>query len=190
MTEFEIHIHGRRGQGVMTAAEMLSVAARLDAHEAQSFPSRRLQSGTPVMTVCRIADEPMAVRVPARNPDAVVVIDASVLDELDLTSGLSPESYVLINSGRSPAELGFDGLAEHHDPGHVLTLDASEIARDYLGLPLPNICLLGGFAALTGRVTCSALETAVHGRFIGSIADSNARAARAAFTMVKEVARR
>lgn len=185
---FGIRIHGRVGQGVPTAADLLSMAASLDSHEALAYPSADpAEVGTPVVAHCRIADEPIRRAGPILTPDAVVVVDVTLVNDVDVFAGLSPEAYVLINSSLSFAELGLEDRQNRHIPGRAIALDASEIARDYLQ-PLPNVCLLGGLAALTGIVTCGSIETAVHGQFIGSVADSNARAARAAFTMVKELA--
>ena len=100
---------------------------------------------------------------------------------------MSTDGYVLINSTRSLAELGLSDLLERHQPGRVATIDATEIAREHLGRPLPNVCLLGAFAALTGTVSPGSIETAVRERFVGAVADANVRAAREAFAMMKQV---
>jgi pyruvate ferredoxin oxidoreductase gamma subunit len=185
---FAIRVHGRVGQGVPTAVDLLSVAAVLDSREALAYPgSDREQIGTPVLAYCRIADSPIRLGGPILTPDAVVVLDATLVPDIDLFAGLPHAGYVLVNSNKSFAMLGLEELRDRLVPGRAISLDASEIARDYRQ-PLPNICLLGALAAMTGIVTCGSIETAVHGRFIGSVADSNARAARAAFTMAKELA--
>jgi pyruvate ferredoxin oxidoreductase gamma subunit len=185
---FEIRIHGRGGQGVVTAAELLSVAAFLDGHEAQAFPSFGSERmGAPVMAFCRISDAPIRLREPVTKPDAVIIVDATLLHHVDLFAGVSTDGYVLINSTRSLAELGLSDLLERHQPGCVATIDATEIAREHLGRPLPNVCLLGAFAALTGTVSPGSIETAVRERFVGAVADANVRAAREAFAMMKQV---
>jgi pyruvate ferredoxin oxidoreductase gamma subunit len=187
---FEIRVHGRGGQGVVTAAELLSVAAFLDGHEAQAFPSFGSERmGAPVMAFCRIADEPIRLREPVTKPDAVIVVDATLLHHVDLFAGLPPDGYVLINSTRSLVELGIPELADRRDPGRVVTIDASAIARQHLGRPLPNVCLLGAFAALSGAVKPSSIATAVRERFVGTVGEANVRAARDAFARVEQVAR-
>lgn len=91
MTMFEVRLHGRGGQGVVTAAELLSVAAFRDGFEAQAFPSFGSERmGAPVISFCRVSDEPIRVREPVTRPDAVVV-DATLLHHVDLFAGLSPD---------------------------------------------------------------------------------------------------
>jgi pyruvate ferredoxin oxidoreductase gamma subunit len=183
---FEVRLHGRGGQGVVTAAELLSVAAFLDGHEAQAFPSFGSERmGAPVMAFCRISDRPIRLREPVVRPDAVVVGDATLLHQVDVFGGLPRDGYVLINSTRPLHDLGLAELAERHDASRLITVPATDLAREHLGRPLPNVCLLGAFAALTGQVSLKALETAVRERFVGSVADGNVRAARAAFNTVR-----
>ena len=187
---FEVRFHGRGGQGVVTAAELLSVAAFLDGHEAQAFPSFGSERmGAPVVSFCRISDTPIRVREPVIKPDAVVVLDASLLHQVDLFAGLSPTGYVLINSVRSLQELGIEELADRHDADRLVTLAATDLAKEHLGRALPNICLLGGFSALTGAVSLPSIETAVRERFSSSVAERNVAAARAAFNRMGEVSR-
>jgi pyruvate ferredoxin oxidoreductase gamma subunit len=186
----EVRFHGRGGQGVVTAAELLSVAAFLDGHEAQAFPSFGSERmGAPVLSFCRISDTPIRVREPVTRPDAVVVLDASLLHQVDLFAGLSRTGYVLINSVRSLQELGIAALADRHDAGRLVALPATDLAREHLGRPLPNICLLGAFAALTGAVSLGSVETAVRKRFSSGVAELNVAAARAAYQAVREVSR-
>lgn len=184
----EIRIHGRGGQGVVTAAELLSVSAFLDGHEAQAFPSFGSERmGAPVMAFCRISDAPIRLREPVTKPDAVIIVDATLLHHVDLFAGLSDDGYVLINSTRSLAELGLTDLVDRHQPGRVAAIDATEIARTHLGRPLPNVCLLGAFAALTGAVAPASIDTAVRDRFVGSVGEANVHAAREAFATMKQV---
>jgi pyruvate ferredoxin oxidoreductase gamma subunit len=182
---FEIRMHGRGGQGAVTAAELLSVAAFLDGREAQAFPSFGSERmGAPVASYCRISGERIRVREPVTTPDTVIIIDATLLHHVDVFGGLKPGGYVLINSARGPAELGLSELADRWPAGHVITLGATDLARKHIGRPLPNICLLGAFAALTGMVTFASIEAAVRERFRPDIAAANVDAARAAYDAV------
>lgn len=182
---FQIRLHGRGGQGVVTAAEVLSVAAFLDGREAQAFPSFGSERmGAPVMAFCRIDDRPIRVREPVTSPDAVIVQDATLLHHVELFSGLASGGYVLINSVRSWDELGLAELNTDERVGRLLTVSATALAREHLGRPLPNTCLLGAFAALTGAVSIEAVETAVRERFPGPLAAANVRAARAAYDQI------
>lgn len=187
---FQIRVHGRGGQGVVTAAELLSVAAFLDGHEAQAFPSFGSERmGAPVMAFCRFADAAIRVREPVSEPDAIIVQDPTLLHHVDLFAGLSATGYVLINSAKSWSELGLDELRDRYDPAHLLTVPASALAQQHTGRPLPNACLLGGFAAQTGRVSIDSVEQAVRARFHGPVADGNAAAARAAYLHVQHIQR-
>ena len=178
----QIRIHGRGGQGVVTAAEMLSVAAFEQGRHAQAFPSFGSErTGAPVVAFCRIDDKPIRSREPISAPDALIIQDAHLLHQVDVFQGLKAEGYVLINSGRSVAELGVDEVAARLPKGQVITLDATAIAMGHLGRPLPNAILLGGFAALTGLITIGAVVHAVHDKFKGAVADRNAAAATEAY---------
>ena len=184
----EVRFHGRGGQGVVTSAELLSVAAFLDGHEAQAFPSFGSERmGAPVLSFCRISDTPIRVREPVTEPNVVVVLDASLLHQVDVFAGLSHKGYVIINSARSVQELGIAELADRHDVNRLVTIPASDIAREYVGRPLSNICLLGAFAALTGAVTFPSIEAAVSQRFAAGVAELNIAAARAAYDRIGEV---
>jgi pyruvate ferredoxin oxidoreductase gamma subunit len=184
----QVRIHGRGGQGVVTAAELLSVAAFAEGRHAQAFPSFGSErTGAPVVSFCRIDDAPIRVREPIARPDGLIIQDPTLLHQVNLFGGLRPEGYVLINSGRSLDELGLGELDLRVAAERALTLSATDIAREHIGRPLPNSVLLGGFAALTGVVSIDSLGTAIMERFPGPIGDGNVAGARAAFD---EVSRR
>lgn len=185
---FQIRLHGRGGQGVVTAAELLSVTAFLDGRQAQAFPSFGSERmGAPVVSFCRVDDTRIRSHEPVTEPDAVIVIDATLLHHVDLFSGLAADGYVLINSSRSPGELGLDDLRLSQPSRRVVTVAATELAREHVGRPLPNVCLLGAFAALTGAIRLEPLEQAVRQRFSPAVAAANIRAAHAAAQRIGEV---
>jgi pyruvate ferredoxin oxidoreductase gamma subunit len=190
----QVRIHGRGGQGVVTAAELLSVAAFDEGRHAQAFPtfgSERM--GAPVTASCRIDDRPIRAREPITEPDALIVQDPTLLHQVDVFSGLAPAGYVLINTERDLSALGLDDLADRmNHPDRLIAVPATQLAREHLGRPLPNAVLLGAFAALTGAVSLDALTTAISEKFAGRTADGNVRGAEAAFRAVRarpEVAR-
>ena len=181
---FEIRIHGRGGQGVVTGAELLSLAAFLEGRHAQAFPSFGSErTGAPVVAFCRIDDREIRVREPISAPDALIVQDPTLLHQVDVFSGLAPEGKVLLNSSRSAAELGLGELT-----ARIVTVPATELAREHLGRPLPNAALLGGFAALTGAVSLASVVAAIRDRFTGAVQAGNVAAAEAAHAFVKEPA--
>jgi pyruvate ferredoxin oxidoreductase gamma subunit len=182
---FQVRIHGRGGQGVVTAAELLSQAAFYDGRHAQAFPSFGSERmGAPVVAFCRIDEKPIRSREPVTHPDAVVVQDATLLHQVDLFVGLSLSGYVILNSSRIADELGISELADRVPRGHLVTIHATDIARKHTGRPLPNAVLLGAVAALTGVVSLGAVGRAVRERFPGRVGEANASAAEAAFAAV------
>lgn len=182
---FATRLHGRGGQGVVTAAELLSVAGFLDGRQAQAIPSFGSERmGAPVVSYCRIDDRPIRVREPIAEPDAVIVVDATLLHHVDLFAGLSERGFVLLNSTYQPAELGLSDLLDGFPQRRIVAVPASDLAREHLGRPLPNVALLGAFAALTGIVSVAAVEAAVRERFPGPLAEANLAAAHAAYAEV------
>lgn len=182
----QIRIHGRGGQGVVTAAEMLSVAAFEQGRHAQAFPSFGSErTGAPVVAFCRIDDREIRLREPIMAPDVLIVQDATLLHQVDVFQGLKPDGYVLINSQRSFDELGLAEISARFRHERLVTVPANDIALRHLGRPLPNAVLLGGFAALSGLITLDAVAHAIRGRFSGKVAEGNVAAATEAFDFVR-----
>ena len=179
---FQIRIHGRGGQGVVSGAEMLSVAAFLEGRYAQAFPSFGSERmGAPVMAFCRIDDKEIRLREPVLEPDALIVQDPTLLHQVDLFSGLSARGYILINSTRNFDELGLGGFARGVGRYRVYTLPASELALKHVGRSVPNAALLGGFAAVTGRIALASVIAAIRQKFPTAVAEKNVAAATEAF---------
>ena len=178
---FQVRIHGRGGQGVVTAAELLSVAAFHEGRHAQAFPSFGSErTGAPVVSFCRIDDRAIRVREPVMEPDALLIQDPTLLHQVDLFSGLRPDGYILINSARGFDELGLADFVAPLRPERLLTVPATELAREHTGRPVPNAALLGGFGALSGLISADALAAAIRERFGGAVAEGNVAAAAAA----------
>jgi pyruvate ferredoxin oxidoreductase gamma subunit len=182
---FQVRIHGRGGQGVVTAAEVLSVAAFDEGRHAQAFPSFGSERmGAPVVSFCRMDDHPIRTREPVMEPDALIVQDVTLIHQVDLFAGLAPDGYVLVNTSRSFEALGLLTLSSRFRSDRLLSCPATELALEHLGRPLPNAALLGGFAALTGQVTLEAVRMAVCLRYPGAVGDQNAAAAAATHRFV------
>ena len=180
---FQVRIHGRGGQGVVTAAELLALAAFLEGRHAQAFPSFGSErTGAPVVAFCRIDDREIRIREPIVAPDALIVQDPTLLHQVDVFGGMEPGGCILINTGRGLADLG---VADLSDDFTLLTVPASEIAREHVGRPMPNAALLGGFAAFTGLVSLDSVTAAISARFPAAIARGNAAAAAAAHAHVQ-----
>ena len=183
---FAVRIHGRGGQGAVTAAEMLSVAAFREGRHAQAFPTFGSErTGAPVVAFCRFDDKPIRVREPIAEPDALIVQDPTLLHQVDLFGGLGPDGFVLVNTTRSFDELGLGEFVCRFRAERLVTVPATELARQHLGRPLPNAALLGAFAALTETVSLDAVAAAIRERFPGPVGEANVAAAEAAYEDVQ-----
>jgi len=183
----QVRIHGRGGQGVVTAAEMLSIAAFEQGRWAQAFPSFGSErTGAPVVAFCRIDDGEIRLREPIVEPDVLIVQDPTLLHQVNVFQGLKPDGWVLINSRKTFAELGLAEIAARHRHERLITVPATEIALKHIKRPLPNAVLLGGFAALAGLVTLDAVVHAIRHTFSGPIADANVAAATEAHAYVRD----
>ncbi|MDU0968035.1 MAG: 2-oxoacid:acceptor oxidoreductase family protein [Actinomycetaceae bacterium] len=184
----EVRIHGRGGQGVVTASDLMAYAAFTDGHHAQAFPSFGSErTGAPVVSYCRITDTEIRTREPVLAPDLVVVQDPTLLPIMDVFSGLASDGYALINSAKTTTELGIDDIVATYQPGHIITIPATELAKKYLGRPLPNAVMLGGVAALTGLVRLESVQQAIRNKFPGKIGERNVEAASAAYDLMKSM---
>lgn len=183
---FQIRIHGRGGQGVVTAAEMLSIAAFEEGRHAQAFPSFGSErTGAPVVAFCRIADQEIRLREPVMAPDALVIQDPTLLHQVDVFAGLKKGGYILINTNKSFEELGLADYVRDWPADRLLTVSATDIARKHVGRPVPNVPLLGGFAAASGLIQLESVIKAIHRKFGGKIAEGNIAAATEAFNTVR-----
>ena len=169
---------------MVTAADLLALAAFEEGRHAQSFPSFGSErTGAPVVAYCRLAERPIRSREPVVSPDCVVVIDPTLVHQVELCSGLGPDGYLLVNSSQTMHELGLDTLAGHLRPERILSLPATAVAQRHLGQPRPNAAVLGGFAALTAQVGLFAVSAAIRQRFgrHPELAERNVAAAAEAF---------
>ena len=184
---FQVRIHGRGGQGVVTAAEMLSVAAFNVGRHAQAFPSFGSErTGAPVVAFCRIDDREIRVREPIMEPDALIVQDPTLLHQVDLFGGLHRDGFILINTAKSFDELGLGEFVAGFRHERLLTVPAGDLARAHTGRPVPNAALLGGFAALSGLISPDSLAQAIRERFAGEVGEGNVAAAQAAHAWVAD----
>jgi len=140
---FEIRIHSRGGQGGVTAARLLAMAALHDGKYATACPFYGAERrGAPVVSFVRIDDHPIKVYSQIRDPDLVVVLDASVMDVVDVLNGLKKGGRVLINSAY-----------KQEFPGYTtFNVDLTGIAlKEKLvvaGSPILNTPVLGALAAM------------------------------------------
>lgn len=175
----EIRIHGRGGQGAVTAAELLAHAAFAEGRWAQSFAffgaERR---GAPVEAFVRIADEPHPIRSRVHQPDYLILFDPKLAEVVDVTKGLKKEGMVIINTTKRTEEVGFK---EHR----VATVDGTGITLELgllvAGIPVLNSTMLGAFAKATNEVKLESVMETIRERWPGSVGEKNAAAASKAY---------
>lgn len=184
---FQIRIHGRGGQGVVTATEMLSVAAFEEGKHAQAFPSFGSErTGAPVVSFCRIDDKEIRLREPIMEPDALIIQDPTLLHQIDVFAGLKPDGYILLNTSHSFETLGLGDLVKDRGITRLTTLPATEIALKHIGRPIPNAPLIAGFAALSDIIKLESVVKAINEKFSGKVAEGNIAAATEAYNLVKK----
>jgi pyruvate ferredoxin oxidoreductase gamma subunit len=184
---FQVRIHGRGGQGVVTAAEMLSIAAFEEGKHAQAFPSFGSErTGAPVVSYVRIAEREIRLREPILEPDALIIQDPTLLHQVEVFAGFKRDGYLLINTRRTFEELGVGDFVKSWRPERLCTVAATELAMKHLGRPLPNVPLLGGFAAMSRQVRLESVIAAIRQKFSGKIAAGNVAAATEAYEIVKQ----
>jgi pyruvate ferredoxin oxidoreductase gamma subunit len=177
----EVRIHGRGGQGSVTAAELLAVAAFDDGREAQAFPAFGVERrGAPVLAFCRISDKPIRLRSQIYEPDYVIVQDPTLMDTVDVLAGLKPDGTVLINSEQAASELKLNTSAR------AVTFPATQIAIEELGRPIMNTAIMGAFSGISGAISFEAIERSIRHRFPEELGERNVRAARRAYDLMKE----
>jgi pyruvate ferredoxin oxidoreductase gamma subunit len=181
----EVRLHGRGGQGTVTAAELLAVAAFRDGLFAQAYPSFGSERmGAPVEAYCRIGTASIRTHEPVVEPDVLVILDRTLVHSVDLFSGLRSDGMVLVNTNRTLESLG---LADLFPPGGELRVDripATEIGRRLVGRPAPNAAMLGALAAATGAVSLPSVMSAFRDRFPGPVGEANAAAAQAGYEVI------
>jgi len=158
----EIRFHGRGGQGTVVASEVLAVALFKEGKYVQAFPTFGVERrGAPVAAFLRISDRPIRLRCQIERPDHVVILDPTLLPVIDVTSGLKPGGWILVNSEHEPAS-----MTRFIDGGwRVATVDATAIAVAHqLGSrtnPIVNTAILGAFSSVTGLVGIDSVTEAI-----------------------------
>lgn len=184
----EIRIHGRGGQGAKTASELLVDTAIGKGKYIQSFPEYGPErSGAPMRVFARISDEPILIHSGITNPGIVAVIDPTLLDTVDVTEGLGENGVLLVNTNLSPAEIR---KKLNFNKGKVYTVDASRIAMETIGLPLPNTSILGALVKITGLIKLEELEEKIKDKFLKKIGEKktqgNIESVKKAYNEVQE----
>lgn len=165
---------------MVTAAELLAVAAFEDGKYAQAFPSFGSERmGAPVQSFVRIADHKIRARNQIDRPDYLIIQDSTLIGAIDVLSGLKEDGMVIVDTAKKPEELGLKTKAK------VLTIPATEIALKTLGKAIQNTSLMGAFAGATGLISVDAIKRSVKKRFPGEIGEKNAEAVQTAYDVMR-----
>ena len=176
----QIRIHGRGGQGVVTAAELTAISAFNDGHEAQAFPSFGVErTGAPIESFVRIDDKPIRTREQVQEPDILIIQDASLLGAVDVLKGCNKNTKIVINSSQDKKYLKLP-------QENLFVIDATKIALKILGKNIVNTVILGAFAKAEELVSLEALEKAIKQKFAHKsqdVIDKNIEAVREAYNL-------
>ncbi|MEM1574022.1 MAG: pyruvate ferredoxin oxidoreductase subunit gamma [Candidatus Methanomethylicaceae archaeon] len=174
----EIRWHGRGGQGVVTAAEILATAVINEGKYAQAFaafgPERR---GAPVLAFTRINDSEILLRTQIYEPDIVVVLDQSLFNDSEIGKGLKKGGIAVVNSSKNSEEI----FTLFPNASKIAIVDATNIAIEILGVAVTNTSILGALVRATNIVKIESIEKVLKERFKGSVAEKNIKAVRESF---------
>jgi len=185
----EIRWHGRGGQGTVTAAKVLADACLSGGRYVQAFPEYGPErAGAPLRAFNRISSHEIRMHCPVLHPQVVSVVDATLLDGINVADGAAEDAVFVVNSSKTPQEIR-EKL--HAGPKHrVFTVDATKIALDCIGRALPNSPMLGALCKITGLITLDHLLDDVRKsfgkKFAQKIIDGNLEATRRGYEEVQE----
>ena len=170
----EVRINGRGGQGAKTAAQLLAEAAMDQGKHIQSFPEYGPErAGAPIRAYTRISDHPINIHSGVTHPDIAAVIDPTLLESVNVTEGMGDNSVLLINTDKTPAQMR---KQLNFNKGKLCTVDATKIALDTIGLPLPNTAILGAIVKATGIVKLEDIEKQIKSKFLKKIGEQKTQA--------------
>jgi pyruvate ferredoxin oxidoreductase gamma subunit/2-oxoisovalerate ferredoxin oxidoreductase gamma subunit len=172
----EIRLHGRGGQGVVASGEMIALAAVYEEKYCRAFPSYgSARRGSPVTAFAQIGTEDEANRSYIYTPDYVIILDPEIPKAVDVTVGLKRKGTIIWNTPLDPAEAVEQLKAS---PSKIGVIDATSIALETLGRPIPNTTILGAFVKTTALLEMKSIEKAIRKRFSAELAEKNVVAAR------------
>jgi len=173
----EVRWHGRGGQGTVTAASILAEAAFFQGYQGViSMPAFGAERrGAPVSASTRFSNQPIRVYSQIETPDAIVVLDETLLKYPKVTEGLKANGWFIVNSPLKPEELTINGNF------NVATANCTSICRELgvmsAGLIVVNTAILGSFAKATELITMTSIQKALRKRFADPSLDVNIKAA-------------
>jgi len=177
-----IRIHGRGGQGGVTASRLLATAAYYDGKFSQAIPMYGTERrGAPVTAYVRVDDVRVRERELVHTPDIVMVLDPLLSTRQTMADDMAEGGLLLLNAAYPPEEVKTGGNIR------VATVNASSIALETLRRPITNTAILGAFAKAVGWPKLESIEKAIRKQFSGRIADMNVEAIKRSYDECSEV---
>ncbi|NWF76720.1 MAG: 2-oxoacid:acceptor oxidoreductase family protein [Nitrospirae bacterium] len=185
----EIRWHGRGGQGTVTAAKVLADACLSGGRYVQAFPEYGPErAGAPLRAYNRISSKEIRMHCPVLNPKVISVVDSTLLDSINVTEGAKEDAIFIVNTSKDPTEIKQKLNVKTNQK--VFTVDATKIAIECFGRPLPNAAMLGAIIKVTGIVTLEHLledvQKSFGKKFSQKIIDGNLEATKRGYEEVKE----
>jgi len=185
---FEVRWHARGGQGAVTASRFLAASALRENKYFQGFPEFGTErEGAPIQAFNRISASKIYWHENVTRPDAVVVLDPTLLEAVPVAAGLKPGGVLVVNSAEPAAavrhRLGVDPSVK------VYAVDATKIATECIGRPITNTAMVGALIKVTGLVDYqnvrAELESMFSGRFRANVVQGNLKALDRAYEEVQ-----
>ncbi len=179
--------HSRGGQGAKTAADFFTQVAISEGKYSQAFPEYGPErSGAPMRSYTRVSSEPIKLHSAVYEPNIVAIVDPTLIGPVNVLEGLLEEGIILINTQLSPQE----ARKLYGIQGHKLyTIDATTIALQELGRPIPNMPMVGALVKVTGLVkldhVIGGLRQSFSGKFGKDVVEKNVKAINRAYEEVK-----
>jgi pyruvate ferredoxin oxidoreductase gamma subunit len=185
----EIRWHGRGGQGTVTAAKVFADACLTGGRYVQAFPEYGPErAGAPLRAFNRISDRELRLHCPVTRPNLIVVVDATLIDSINIAANAPDDAAFIINSAKDPKE--FRAKLQAKPSQRVVTVDATKIAVDTIGRPMPNAALVGALTRVSGLISIEAammdVEKSFGKKFSRKVIEGNIEATRRGYEEVLE----
>lgn len=185
----EIRWHGRGGQGTVTAAKVLADACLSGGRYVQAFPEYGPErAGAPLRAYNRVSSKQIRMHCPVLKPQVVSVVDATLLDSINVGEGATDDAIFIVNTSKDPQEIRAQLNAKPEQK--VFTVDATKIALECIGRALPNSPMLGALCKATGLITIDHLfddiKKSFGKKFSQLIIEGNLEATRRGYEEVQE----
>lgn len=161
----KIRIHGRGGQGVVTAAELIALAAFYDGLNSQAFPVFGVErTGAPISSFARIAKEKILSKEQIYNPDIIIVQDPTLLNEKGTLNGVKENTLLIVNSEKNSQEI-WEAIDKKVNKKNIYQAPGTKFALEVIGKNIVNTVTLGIFARHSQLISLNSLQKAIKERF-------------------------